>query len=142
MILFFDTSALIKRYIAETGSGRVDELFQQTTEIVISPVTKIELHSTIKRLVKTNALSKSDYQQLKKDIANDINDFINLSFNSEIEDIAFSLIERHQLKTLDSIQLASCLYSRADIDGFVVSDAKLKKASQNEGLIVIDPLIP
>jgi len=50
MILFFDTSALIKRYISETGSNKVDELFEISENIIVSPVTKIEVYSSLKRL--------------------------------------------------------------------------------------------
>jgi len=49
------------------------------------------------------------------------------------------LIEKYQLKTLDSIQLASCLYRKADISEFVVSDVKLKTAAEGENIEVIDP---
>jgi len=49
------------------------------------------------------------------------------------------LIEEYQLKTLDSIQLASCLARKSVITNFVVSDVKLKNAAKVEGLDIIDP---
>ncbi len=61
MIFFFDTSALIKRYIVENGSEKVDNLFKTASQIIISPVTKIETCSTINRLKVENAISKEDY---------------------------------------------------------------------------------
>jgi predicted nucleic acid-binding protein len=139
MIFFFDTSALIKRYISEPGSNKVDELCEIAENIVVSPVTKIEVHSTLKRLLATNLISEDDYETVKNNIDYDFKYFTVLSFNEEIEKEAIKLIEKHQLKTLDSIQLASCLYRKADIKDFVVSDVKLKTAAGIENIDVIDP---
>jgi predicted nucleic acid-binding protein len=139
MILFFDTSALIKRYISENGSKKVDELFDAAESIVVSPVTKIESYSTIKRLLSTNAISGEDYEYLKKNIDYDFKYFAVLSLDKRIEKRAIKLIEKHQLKTLDSIQLASCLQRKANIKSFIVSDSKLKEAAEAEGLDIIDP---
>lgn len=139
MIFFFDTSALIKRYIAETGSERVDDLFKAASQIIISPITKIEIYSTIYRLKSKNAISEEDYSRLNEEIQYDFRYFKVLSFNQEIELQSIYLIERHQLKTLDSIQLASCISQRDFVASFIVSDKRLKQAAENEKLDFIDP---
>lgn len=139
MILFFDTSALIKRYISETGSNKVDELFEISENIIVSPVTKIEVYSSLKRLLVTNLISEEDYETVKSNIDYDFRYFTVVSLNEKIEKEVIKLIERHQLKALDSIQLASCLYRKADIRDFIVSDVKLKNAAEAENIEVIDP---
>jgi predicted nucleic acid-binding protein len=65
-----------------------------------------------------------------------------LSFNQEIESQSIYLIQKHQLKTLDSIQLASCLSQKDFVDSFIVSDKRLKQAAENEKLNLIDPTEP
>lgn len=50
MNLFFDTSALIKRYIYEIGSHLVDNLFQQADSIYVSIITELETYSTLRRI--------------------------------------------------------------------------------------------
>jgi predicted nucleic acid-binding protein len=139
MIFFFDTSALIKRYISEIGSNKVDELFEIAENIIVSPVTKIEAHSTLKRLLATNSISEEDYETVKSNTDYDFKYFTVVSLNEEIEKEAIKLIEKYQLKTLDSIQLASVLYRKIDISGFIVSDVKLKNAAEAENIEVIDP---
>ncbi len=139
MILFFDTSALIKRYISETGSNKVDELFEISENIIVSPVTKIEVYSSLKRLLVTNLISDEDYETVKSNIDYDFRYFTVVSLNEKVEKEAIKLIERYQLKALDSIQLASCLYRKADIRDFIVSDVKLKNAAEAENIEVIDP---
>ena len=139
MILFFDTSALIKRYIEEAGSQNVDKLFNISSQIIVSPVTKIEVYSSLKRLLVTNLISDEDYETVKNNIDYDFRYFTVVSLNEKVEKEAIKLIERHQLKALDSIQLASCLYRKADIRDFIVSDMKLKNAAEAENIEVIDP---
>jgi len=139
MIFFFDTSALVKRYIAETGSEKVDDLFKTASQIIISPVTKIEAYSTLNRLKSENAVSEEDYSKLNEEIQYDFRYFKVLSFNQEIEAQSIYLIEKHQLKTLDSIQLASCLSQKDFVDSFIVSDKRLKQAAENEKLNLIGP---
>jgi predicted nucleic acid-binding protein len=99
MILFFDTSALIKRYIVETGEKKVDELFDLASQIMVSPVTKIEAHSTIKRLLEEKEIGEFDYLTLKEEVDHDFKFFTVLSLNQEIEVKAVELIEKYQLKT-------------------------------------------
>jgi predicted nucleic acid-binding protein len=87
----------------------------------------------------TNLISEEDYETVKSNIDYDLKSFTVVSLNEGIEKEAIKLIERHQLKTLDSIQLASCLSRKADIRGFIVSDVKLKSAAETEDIEVIDP---
>lgn len=141
MIFFFDTSALIKRYVLEDGSDKVDQLFDLANVIAVSPITLIEASSALKRLLLTKLISQNDYLQLKQIIGEDFKDFEVIPFTSNIEDTAIRIIEKYQLKTLDSIQLASSLNVETHIDGFVVSDAKLKDAAESEGFHVINPVL-
>jgi predicted nucleic acid-binding protein len=117
----------------------VDELFEISENIIVSPVTKIEVYSSLKRLLVTNLISDEDYETVKSNIDYDFRYFTVVSLNEKVEKEAIKLIERHQLKALDSIQLASCLYRKADIRDFIVSDVRLKNAAEAENIEVIDP---
>ena len=48
------------------------------------------------------------------------------------------MVKKHQLRTLDAIQLASALNVH-QLQHFFVSDIKLKMSGNAEGLSVIDP---
>ena len=52
MKLFVDTSTLFKKYVDESGSGDFDKLFGDAAEIIVSPVTRIEMHSAIAKYVR------------------------------------------------------------------------------------------
>lgn len=139
MIIFFDTSALVKRYVSETGSQKVDELFDVASQIIVSPITKIEIISCMKRLRNDTLISQEEYIYLKKEIDFDFKYFTVLSLGHSVEENAIVLIEKYQLKTLDSIQLASCISQKGIIDNFVASDTKLKRSALNENIRIIDP---
>ena len=59
---FFDTSSLVKKYIDEDGSDTVLEFFQNSNEIVLSPITRIEFQSALQRLVNSNFLTQESYE--------------------------------------------------------------------------------
>ena len=48
-LLFFDTSALVKRYYEETGTDTVDELIEDNRTVVITSLTIIETVSAFRR---------------------------------------------------------------------------------------------
>lgn len=139
MILFFDTSALIKRYISERGSDKVDELFDRATQIFVSAITKTESHSTLRRLRSENYLSRKEYNAIKTNIEEDFQYFVVIPFIYEIESSAITLIEQHQLKSLDSIQLSTALYCKSIIDHLVAADTRLLKSAKAEKLKTINP---
>ncbi len=140
MIYFFDTSALIKRYVQEKGSNIVDNLMESADEIFISAITRIESISAARRLLEERSLSKSDFNVFKDNLASDFPFFTVVDFSEYIEKKAIELIEKYQIKTLDAIQLACCLAERENIDHFVTSDVKLERTALEVGIDIINPL--
>ena len=140
MIYFYDTSALIKRYVQEKGSDIVDNLMESADEIFISAITMIESISAARRLLEERSLSKSDFNVFKDNLASDFPFFTVVDFSEYIEKKAIELIEKHQIKTLDAIQLACCLAVKEDIDHLVTCDIKLARTASDVGIDTINPL--
>ena len=97
MNLFFDTSALIKKYIDENGSQNVDKLFQSAEQVFVSPITEIESISTLKRLVIEKEISEHDFTFLKDEIKTDFSFFTTIDFDPEVNETAICVIEKYQL---------------------------------------------
>lgn len=140
MTLFFDTSALIKKYIFEAGSDMVDDLMNKADSIIVSSITEIETYSTFKRLLVEKAISESDYRVLLNEFDIDYPYFTHISFDTLVSANAKILIEKYQLKSLDSIQLGTALLLKDEIDYFVACDTKLISSGKKEGLKIINPL--
>ncbi|MCB1193471.1 MAG: type II toxin-antitoxin system VapC family toxin [Leptospiraceae bacterium] len=127
---FFDTSALIKKYIDEVGSDTVTKLVLESDEIVLSPITRMEFISALQRLINTGFLLRKDYEITIEEFQLDMTDFDFVEFNQTLELLVIELIKKYGLRSLDGIQLASAKI--ANPDRFITSDKKLYEASQKE----------
>ena len=74
---FFDTSALVKRYVNETGSAWVDDLtyLAAGNDIYILRITEIEVTSAVTRRRRGGTLSVTDaatvLAQFRQDLVNE-----------------------------------------------------------------------
>jgi PIN domain nuclease of toxin-antitoxin system len=62
-IIYLDTSALLKRYIQETGSEEVRKLLEEADEIATGVITRVETASAIARLVRSQAITAEEGKQ-------------------------------------------------------------------------------
>jgi len=123
MLIFIDTSSLIKRYIEETGSPEVDQLFSERNDIVIASITSLEIRSALSRKLRENTISKDTYAKALGFWKEDIELFDLVPFNSIVTDKAAELIESRGTRTLDAIQMGSALVSNPD--RIVTSDGQM-----------------
>jgi uncharacterized protein with PIN domain len=55
--VFIDTASLVKRFIQEDGSVELERLFEEASEIVVSPITWIEFNAALTRRQRNKSLS-------------------------------------------------------------------------------------
>jgi predicted nucleic acid-binding protein len=139
MTLFFDTSALLKRYLDETGSDRIKDLFDQATSVFVSAISPVECASAFQRLFYTHDIDKRLFQKLTLEVSLDFAFFQTVDFDTHVKDICLKLLTKYPLKSLDTIQLASLLSVAQDVEYFIVCDQQLKRYAIKEGIHVIDP---
>ncbi len=139
MNIFCDTSALIKKYISETGSEKFEKILSKTDKIYVSAITEIETISTFKRLFTEKAIDKNEFDMIVKDFETDYQFFSVVSIDSYVIKHALKMINQYQLKTLDSIQLGTAVFLESEIDLFVACDEKLIKTALKEKIKVINP---
>jgi uncharacterized protein len=137
--LFFDTSALLKKYIDEAGSENVDVLIREATELYVSKLALVESVSALRRLVVERALSERDFSVLRREIETDFTYFEVIGIDDMVLNAAVDVIAKYQLKTLDAIQLASALRVGDRIDALVSCDEKLIACARKEKIRTINP---
>ena len=130
MRAFIDTSTLFKKYVDEKGSRRFSKLLESISEILVAPVTVLEVHSVLERRIRDKSLTRKDAGWIEKEFLFDLNFFGVVRYNENLMKEATRVIRKYQLKVLDGIQLSSAILSQPDI--FVVSDARLFAASKSE----------
>lgn len=128
MRFFVDTSSLFKKYMDEPGSDEFDELISKSSEIVVSPITWIEVNAAVTRGLRRNYLTAQRAERLRDELKKDFDFFSVIAWNENLENKAVELIREHALKTMDAIQLASGILSDSDI--FVTSDRQLHLAAK------------
>jgi predicted nucleic acid-binding protein len=148
---FFDTSAAVKHYHAETGSAKVDALLAEAgARHFLSDLAIVEFHSVLARLVRTGAITVATFNLARgrflADIAGGLWQVVPLAAAHFHH--AQQLLLRHgltrRLRTLDAIQLAAALAAHAGtpLDAFVCADVNLGSIATAEGLTVINPEVP
>ena len=103
---YFDTSALIKRYVDEEGRRGVLQLLRQH-QCVTSQLLSVELRSALRRRVADGSLDARRVPEILKRFAADREFWALVEVTSEVLQAAERLVAAHPLRTLDAIHVAS-----------------------------------
>jgi predicted nucleic acid-binding protein len=136
MRVFFDTSALAKRYVEEEGSEQVRALCAEADALGVSVLVVPELISTLCRLVREGRLSSEEYQSLKSAVKADLSDADLCDLSQDAFRQALRCLEGHSLRALDALHVGSALVYQPDL--FVSADRRQAEAADREGLAVVD----
>ncbi|MDX2180388.1 MAG: type II toxin-antitoxin system VapC family toxin [Bryobacteraceae bacterium] len=145
MIHYFDSSALGKLAFDEPGTERLRRLFEplDTPEKATSHVTVLEFRSTLRRRQRAEEIPPADAEELLLFFQGEIERISLQPVNQVVLDLAAQVMDRQPLRSLDAIQLGSCLAVRENSSGkpvvFVCSDRRLLDAAKAEGLEVLNP---
>jgi predicted nucleic acid-binding protein len=145
MILFFDTSALIKFFHEEEGTEAVTGLIHnEENEIWISEVAGVEFLSALYRRFRNNEINQNELE-----ITISAFDEQFMSFNIEpFGDVTINeakiLLKKYGktkgLRTLDAFQLGAFTLICDEDWSFVTSDTRLCNIAEQIGLRTINPL--
>ena len=145
---YFDTSAFVKFYIEEDGSGTVQGLLEDARShtLIISDLTILEARSAIRRREREGTVSVERAAHIIEQIGEDRTErFLTQDLSSAMMSEAARLIDAHLLRALDALQLAGCLVLRQQRfveSTFVCADNRLLDAASQEGLNILNPLLP
>jgi hypothetical protein len=149
---FFDTSALVKHYHAEAGTGAVDRIIAEPgAELLIARLTLVETVSVFAIKVRTGDFDATEFTRLRTLFAAHVARrryqvfrLLNAHYDRARDLIANHGLQR-QIRTLDALQLSVALqiHQAAPIDHFVCADRRLCEIAVMEGLAVVNPeLVP
>lgn len=146
-VYYLDTSALFKRYRIEKGTEVLDELFaarQDSEVLTTSSFTVLEVISVLTRLLRARTITRRSHQRLLGMVAEDVSETVALQpLTDAVISEAINPVLRNALRAPDALQLATALTVQSLTPGealyFLCTDSRLKSASQNSGMQVIDP---
>jgi predicted nucleic acid-binding protein len=148
-VYFVDTSALAKRYIAETGSSWLRVLLDPTSgcTVFVARVTAVEIIAAITRRERGGAIVPADAIAARSAFRADLAaQYQVIEVTRVLSDRAMTLAETHGLRGYDAVQLAGALEANARYIAvglpaivLVSADAELNTAALAEGLPAEDP---
>lgn len=139
MKIFLDTSSLFKLYHEEEGTEELEKVFSQAkiTEIFLSEITKVEFTSTIWKKVRTKEITVEQAEVTLELFESDFVKYNFITTDSLILERPRNLTTKYGvegLRTLDSIQLSTCIELAKKADVFYTADKFLKTLIEKEGL--------
>ena len=135
----WDASALVKQFLAEVGGEEVLSLRNPDLPHGSSMITHTETFSALRRRVRERFLPAAHYRAAIDLFNRDWAAFVRVQLDEEIIMLSAKLIERHPLRTLDAIHLASVLQLQQLVGEpslFVSSDSQLLQAATAENVTV------
>jgi predicted nucleic acid-binding protein len=103
---YFDTSALVKRYVDEPGRREVQQILRRH-DCVTSAILPVELRSALRRRAAERTLDGSRVSEILKRVAADRGYWTVVEVGAEVLSGAEALVAAHPLRTLDAIHVAS-----------------------------------
>ena len=141
MILYCDTSALVKCYCREEGSDAVLALRRQAEATAVSVVGHSEFHSAINRKRRDGDLSARDAERILRDFDVDWESVVRVEITPGLNKIVARLLKTHPLRAFDALHLASALLLRTRMPQTDVSfagfDDRQRQAAERERLAVV-----
>lgn len=134
---YLDTSALIKRFVAEKGSPQVENLVSQSGHVATAKIAYAEVHAGLARKHREGHLPSGQYALACRQFESDWPAYVLLDLQDEILTLARDLIQRHPLRGFDAIHLASALRLKTALGEevtFAAADERLLRAARVERL--------
>ncbi len=137
MIIYTDSSALVKKYSLEQDSAYVINCLEKADAIAISVVGYAEILSALSRKKRDNDLTEKDFKILLRAFEDDWESFILVEVSAALNAMVKQILLDFPLRGFDSIHLASARLlkniTKKEI-AFLAYDEKLANAAENLGL--------
>lgn len=134
---YWDTSAFVKQFIEEVGTNEVMALRAEALPHATATITYAETFSALRRRVRETALKESHYHEVARRFLEEWPAYVRINLGDSILVRSRALLERHPLRTLDAIHLASAIELQHHLDEpsvLISADAQLLKAGRAEHL--------
>jgi predicted nucleic acid-binding protein len=140
LILYLDTSALVKRYIAENNSALVQDWFNSALLHGTASITFVEMASALAKATRLDFIKPAEAKAVWQVFQEDWDDFVSIQLTQHILAKASELAWKHSLRGYDAVHLASTLTWQEvhpEPVTLITFDRQLWQAGKAEGLAVL-----
>jgi len=141
MILYCDSSALVKKYMPEPKSQECIALMRQAEAIVISVVGYAEILAAFHRKLESKEISAGNFSKACLSFEHDWKALMKVNITHEINKTVRQVLSKHALRGFDAIHLSSAILMEKRLKdvSFLSFDEKQKKAAASERLEILHP---
>ena len=140
MIVYLDTSSLVKLYVQEAHSALVKKWVEEAEIVATCRIAYPETMSAISRRFRQGDLTERQYDSLITKFSNEWERFAAVDFD-ELE--AGRLVNLYGLRGFDAVHLSAAMLLKATQSNILLSfssfDEKLNKAASTEGFTILFP---
>ena len=139
MIVYLDTSALVKHYVQESGSEGVERVIGEARLVGTAAITRVEMAAALAKAVRMCLLSRDEAADALSAFEAEWGSLVRLQLHELLLARAASLAWERGLRGYDAVHMASALFWR-DIVGepvvFATYDRELWEEAVRSGLKV------
>ena len=142
MILFCDTSALMKLFVQEQHSANMQAAFQAASRIAVSQLTWVEMCAALALKQRTRQIDAPQAAQALQELRQEWGGYSQLAVDSVLITSAGDLAQTFGLRAYDSLQLASVVRVHSLVGAameFCGFDKKLNAAGVALGIATLTP---
>ncbi len=144
MILYLDTSALVKRYIAEAHSPQIALAISQADIVGSSMIAQVEAMAALSKAIRTQTISPEEAALAAEIFRNDWPNLIRLQTTEFVIDRAAALAWEMGLRGYDAVHLASAIIWQEGMGEsitFATFDKHLWQAAREKNLRPFPPTL-
>jgi predicted nucleic acid-binding protein len=139
VILYVDSSNLVKLYLDEDDSRQIEESVAIADEIACSRLGLVEVHAALARAPKGHRITDQDYDRSVVDFTLEWREVLKISVTNRLLLTASTLAAKHGLRGYDAVHLSSAIALRNNsVDEVRISarDDDIRGAAIREGFLV------
>ena len=144
MILFCDTSALVKLNVDEPGGAAMAAAARAAAALAVCRLTWVEMMSALARRAREQTAGAGAVAIARQRFARDWSSLMVVEVTQPLMELAGDYTEALALRAYDSVQLAALLTLRRQAEGevrFACFDTRLAKAAGVLGAVAL-PVLP
>lgn len=145
MIVYLDSSALVKRYVAEAGSKEVARLLRDMNAVGTATISFAEVAAALAKAARLGALDRQEAEGAFDRFREEWPDFMRLPITEPLLERAGHLAWQFGLRGYDAVQLAGAVLWQEALEVTVTLatfDRRLWEAAQRAGLAAFPEHLP
>ena len=145
MIVYFDASALVKRYVAEAGSAEVEALIREARPAGTVIVSRAEVVAGLARAMRARMVTPEVASKARAAFQADWESMVRVQVGEALAARAATLAWEQGLRGYDAVHLAAALTWRETLDEpltLATYDRELWRGAQASGLLPWPAVMP